>query len=126
MKSSREILEGRYFVTQDMVLDHQRERYDRLREAGAGQAETDFVHKETTGGKCRCGTPWVNVVVKNEFADFEYYDPGCDCYGRCRVCKRSLHGVQIPMSTGRYKCPSCGYDTDGKLRAIGRGKKLTT
>lgn len=97
------------FWGQDDILNFQRLRYDRVKEAGAGKLELDLMVNESAGGDCpHCGKAWRAVKVKNDFADYTYYEPVCECYQRCGRCGKSLHGVTLPNSE-RYRCPSCGF-----------------
>jgi len=93
------------------ILETQRIRYERVRSAGANKLILDLMVNEMTGGKCpHCGKPWKKIVVKNQFADYEYFDPNCECYQRCDSCGMSLHGVTLPNKAyERYHCPRCGY-----------------
>jgi len=100
-----------YHVDQDELLDHQRIRWERVKEAGGGRLELDLIANETAGGKCpSCGAAWEKVEVENRYAEYEYYQPSCRCFGNCDKCGKSLHGVSFPNHPERaYRCPSCGY-----------------
>jgi hypothetical protein len=100
-----------YFINQEIMLDHQRIRWDRVKEAGVGRIELALIENESAGGGCpHCKVPWKPVRVKNVYADFEYFVPDCNCYGRCERCGQSLHGVTLPNHPERlYVCPGCGY-----------------
>lgn len=84
-------------------------RYDDLRKAGAGVEELSFIELESYGGTCNCGVGWVRVEVRNTFAQYDYYEPGCRCYVKCYECEQSLHGHVPPkMKNPEYTCPHCG------------------
>lgn len=97
------------FVDQDKMLDSQRRRYD-LVSKFATKRELDLLMFEASGGDCEiCAKSWEPVVVKNPFADFTYFTPGCHCWKKCGACGTSLHGVTEPGRTLKdYRCPSCG------------------
>ena len=106
-------------ATQDLIGKHQRGAYDRGMEAGLPREHLELIKMEATGGDCpRCGVPWKEIRVQNEFAEYVYYDPACACFGRCKshdygmgCCRASFHreesaGLKVE------RCPSCGWEVD--------------
>lgn len=73
-----------------------------------------FINLETSGGYCpNCNISWEKIPVKNRFADYIYYDPACDCYGRCPECKTSWHREQGIMRIKQMeKCTSCRWSAN--------------
>jgi len=98
-------------VTQDHMFEFQRIRWARIKQSGGDSLLLTLIENESAGGPCtHCGKPWRKIEVKNQFADFVYYDPDCECYWRCEKCNMSLHGVTFPnREPGPYVCPRCGY-----------------
>jgi hypothetical protein len=105
-------------ITQAKMLEFQRVRYDKVRDAGADKIVLDLMIHEAVGGDCPyCKKPWRKVVVANAVAHYEYYDPDCECYQRCDVCGMSLHGVTFPnREVKKYKCPRCGHTEPQRWR----------
>lgn len=98
-------------IDHKMLIDCQQSRYERLQAADATQLMLSLILQELSGGACpHCGVPWQKIVVKNALADFEYFDPDCECYPRCKRCGMSLHGIVLPnRHTPGAMCPRCGY-----------------
>lgn len=113
-------------ISQDKFEGYQRIAYRRAEPIS--KLHSSMIVLETTGGNCpECGKPWQKIVVDNNYAKFVYYDPTCNCWGRCPDCRVSWHrevtaGSPISQIT---KCNSCGwvkYPTYGRLcTACGEG-----
>lgn len=92
-------------------MEYQSKRHDILRSQGATEGELEWLLLETVGGKCpKCKRDWRKVIVKNIYANFEYYKPACECYETCAGCGKSLYGTVPPgPEKHHYKCPACGH-----------------
>lgn len=99
----------------DKVTDMQSKLQFRIDQDMIVGLPVDLIEVETlemNGGLCpKCGKPWRKIEVKNQFADFYYFDPDCKCYGRCSNCESSLHREKT-TGMGRGECISCGFDDD--------------
>ncbi len=99
-------------ITQDKLTDFQSTAYERAGDAGLPKLHLDMILMETTGGPCTlCGKLWRKIPVKNTCADFTYYDPACDCFGRCSACHTSWHR-EVSAGTNAAEirlCTSCGW-----------------
>jgi len=58
-----------------------------LAEAGNNVQKLLALELERKGGQCPiCDVPFKRVEVRNQFATFDYFEPGCYCYKKCPVC----------------------------------------
>jgi hypothetical protein len=99
------------YMSQTLLDNRQKQRYDLLAEAGVDGMELEFILMESSGGKCPgCQEQWPKVEVKNKYADFYYFCPECYCYDKCHRCGRSVYAVTFPNTKlHHYKCPSCYF-----------------
>lgn len=73
-----------------------------------------MLFREAGGGKCpKCGREWTPMTIDAPTVKGMYYDPGCNCYGRCPQCRivgkrhTSLHRERALGLLGH--CASCGW-----------------
>ena len=99
------------YMSQELLYDRQRQRYDLLAEDGIEKMYLEVILMESAGGKCPgCQEEWPKVEVKNKYADFFYFYPSCYCYDKCHRCGTSLYAVTFPNTkVHHYRCPSCYY-----------------
>jgi uncharacterized Zn ribbon protein len=99
------------YMSQELLNDRQRQRYDLLAETGVEKMQLEFILMESSGGKCPgCREEWPKVEVKNQYADFFYFYPECHCWDKCGRCGTSLYAVTLPNTkVHHYRCPSCYY-----------------
>ena len=65
-----------------------------------------------SGGEClRCGVPWKAIKVKNEFAEFAYYQPACKCYPICRATAQ----LKFAYGKGKYNIVDHGVGCGRRL-----------
>lgn len=89
--------------------------YDLAMEANAPPELCILIKLSKDGGKCPiCKQEWRHVVVNNRFGDFDYYDPVCRCYPRCKNCGHSMYKEWAIGSTKCY----CGYENAPKKDSI--------
>jgi len=110
IKASK-ILRGHVLTAEKFALN-QKTLHDRLAKANAPQLMLQLIKVETLGGNCpKCDKPWKKIEVKNECADYTYYDPDCKCFPRCHGCGTSFHREWAMEERDFTKCQSCGYSS---------------
>jgi hypothetical protein len=76
------------YVSDDMVET----AYQLCLETAGGNTQIILaLELERKGGKCPiCGREYQRVDVDSEYGHFIYYQPGCLCFRRCKICDRFM------------------------------------
>lgn len=90
------------------MQDKLQEQIEDIGNAGLSMTLMNLIELEKSGGVCiKCTKPWKKIEVKNQFADFYYFNPDCKCYPKCPICGHSLHREMTMYAVRR--CQSCGW-----------------
>ena len=69
----------------------------------------ELMRAQSYGGMCpKCGQFWEKVSVKNQFANFVYYQPACQCWKRCPGIARICSSDGKPITRHHHVKKKCG------------------